>query len=68
VLLDEVEPGVYEGSYTIRQRDRIVANSTATVNLRLGNRAATSMLDESLGCRADHAPSFESESRISELT
>ena len=48
LLLDEVEPGVYEGSYTIRQRDRIGSNSTATANLRLGNRVASSVLDESL--------------------
>lgn len=48
LLLEEVEPGVYEGSYTIRQRDRIGADSAATVNLRLGNRVATGVLDESL--------------------
>lgn len=48
LLLDEVEAGVYEGSYTIRQRDRIGAATTATVNLRVGNRVATSVLDESL--------------------
>ena len=48
LVLDEVEPGVYEGSYTIRQRDRIGSDSTATANLRLGNRVATSVLDESL--------------------
>lgn len=48
VLLDEVEPGVYEGSYTIRQRDRILATTAATANLRVGNRVATSVLDESL--------------------
>lgn len=48
VLLEEVEPGVYEGSYTIRQRDRVTATSVATVNLRVGNRVATSVLDESL--------------------
>jgi len=48
VLLDETDPGVYEGAYTIRQRDRISAASTATVNLRVGNRVASSVLDESL--------------------
>ena len=48
VVLDEVDPGVYEGAYTIRQRDRITAATTATVNLRVGNRVATSVLDESL--------------------
>jgi hypothetical protein len=34
VVLDEVDPGVYEGAYTIRQRDRITPATTATVNLR----------------------------------
>jgi outer membrane lipoprotein SlyB len=46
--LPEVEAGVYEGTYTIARRDRLTAESTATANLRLGNRVATSILDESL--------------------
>ena len=29
-LLEEVEAGVYEGTYTISRRDRIAADSTAT--------------------------------------
>jgi outer membrane lipoprotein SlyB len=48
LALDEVEAGVYEGHYTIRQRDRIDAASTSTANLRLGNRVATALLNESL--------------------
>ena len=48
ILLDEVETGVYEGSYTIKTSDRIVAATTTTVNLRVGNQIATGMLDESL--------------------
>ena len=48
LILDEVEPGVYEGVYTIKRRDQITTASTATVNLRLGNRIASSVLDESL--------------------
>ena len=48
LILEEVEAGVYEGTYTIGRRDRITANSTATANLRLGNRVASSVLDESL--------------------
>jgi outer membrane lipoprotein SlyB len=48
VLLVETEAGVYEGSYTIRKRDRITAASTATVNLRLGNRVISTILDEPL--------------------
>jgi outer membrane lipoprotein SlyB len=48
LILEEVEAGVYEGIYTIGRRDRITADSTATANLRLGNRVASSILDESL--------------------
>ncbi len=46
--LAEVEAGVYEGSYTISSRDRITKESTATANLRVGNRVASSVLDESM--------------------
>ena len=48
LILDEVEAGVYEGSYTISRRDRVTKTSTATANLRLGNQVASSVLDESL--------------------
>jgi outer membrane lipoprotein SlyB len=50
--LDEVEAGVYEGTYTISRRDRISKDSTATANLRLGNKVASSVLDESLAAGA----------------
>lgn len=48
VMLNETEAGVYEGSYTIRKRDKITARSTATANLRLGNNVASTILDEPL--------------------
>ena len=48
VVLVETEAGVYEGTYTIRKRDRITAASAATANLRLGNRVASTILDEPL--------------------
>lgn len=44
--LAETESGVYEGTYTIRSRDRITAASKATVNLRVGNRVVSAVLDE----------------------
>lgn len=47
-VLDEVEAGVYEGSYTIKDADRLDANTAVTANLRVGNRIATDTLDESL--------------------
>jgi outer membrane lipoprotein SlyB len=46
--LEEVEAGVYEGTYTIRSRDRIASEPTVTANLRVGNRVATQILDEPL--------------------
>lgn len=52
LALVESEAGVYEGSYTIRKRDRITAKSTATANLRVGNRVASTILDEPLVGRA----------------
>jgi outer membrane lipoprotein SlyB len=47
-LLEEVEAGVYEGTYTIRSRDRFAAEPAVTANLRVGNRVATQILDEPL--------------------
>lgn len=46
--LEEVEAGVYEGTYTIKSRDRISADTLVTANLRMGNRIQTEILDESL--------------------
>ena len=48
LIMDEVESGVYEGTYTIDRRDRITNDSTATANLRVGNQVASSVLDDSL--------------------
>lgn len=48
MALVETETGVYEGTYTIRSRDKITAASTATANLRVGNRVASVVLDEPL--------------------
>jgi outer membrane lipoprotein SlyB len=46
--MTEVEPGRYEGTYTVGVRDRISAESGVTANLRIGNRVATAALAESL--------------------
>lgn len=47
-VLNEIETGVYEGSYTIRKRDQITPGSKATANLRVGNQVASAVLDEPL--------------------
>lgn len=46
--LTETEPGQYEGTYTISNRDRITANSAVTANLRVGNQVTSGVLSESL--------------------
>jgi outer membrane lipoprotein SlyB len=46
--MSETEPGQYEGTYTIGERDHIRADSAVTANLRVGNRVATDVLSESL--------------------
>lgn len=48
ILLDEVEPGVYERTYVIKNNDRFSADTQATANLRLGNKIDAAILDESL--------------------
>jgi len=48
LFLEEVQAGLYEGTYTISERDRITPDSRVTANLRLGNQVATSVLDEPL--------------------
>lgn len=48
LVLSEVDPGRYEGTYTISRADTINARSGVTANLRLGNQVASSVLSESL--------------------
>ena len=64
ILLDEVEPGMYEGTYTIKSTDRIAATTPVTVNLRQGNQIASEILDESLlaGARRPAGPAVASAS------
>ncbi len=48
VFLDETTAGNYQGSYTIKTRDRIAPDSRVTANLRAGNREIESVLRESI--------------------
>ncbi|MBC7502890.1 MAG: glycine zipper 2TM domain-containing protein [Herminiimonas sp.] len=48
LVLNEVDAGVYEGTYIIGSRDRIVARSAVTANLRVGNLVTSAVLSESL--------------------
>jgi hypothetical protein len=44
LVLQEVDDGVYEGSYVLRANDRATGNSSATTTLRLKGRASTATL------------------------
>lgn len=48
LFLDETTAGNYEGSYTVKTRDRLAANSRATATLRVGARQSESVLREPL--------------------
>ena len=48
ISLEEIQTGVYEGTYIIKDRDRIAADAIATANLHLGNRDANATLNRSV--------------------
>ncbi len=47
-FLEEIKKGVYEGAYTIKNKDRIAADAAVTANLRLGNQDTSAILGKSL--------------------
>jgi hypothetical protein len=49
IPLQEVDAGVYEGTYAVRSGDRITDTSTARGTLKRRNRSSTALLEESLG-------------------
>ncbi|OIN91058.1 MAG: hypothetical protein AUJ20_12550 [Comamonadaceae bacterium CG1_02_60_18] len=62
VLLPEVKAGEYAGTYTIKNRDRLVRNSVVTANLRLGERVTSATLGKPL--QSDNAPAPLQVSRV----
>lgn len=56
ISLQETKTGVYEGAYTIKDRDRIAANAITTANLHLGNRDASATLNRPLSAGAAPIP------------
>ena len=48
VRLNEVRPGVYEGDYTVRTRDRLTATSLVTARIARDGRVMNATLDQSL--------------------
>ena len=59
VTLIEVEPGQYEGTYTISSRDALTARSAVVANLRVGNHVASSVLAESIQTTAGQTASAQ---------
>ena len=57
LLMEEVETGLYVGSYTIKTKDRIAADSRVTANLRLGDRRSSAVLGKSLLATSGAQPS-----------
>ncbi|WP_334187818.1 glycine zipper 2TM domain-containing protein [Noviherbaspirillum sp.] len=56
VFLPEVSSGQYATTYTIRNSDRIVRNSTVTANLRMGDRVTSATLGKPLQTPAAPVP------------
>ena len=46
--MSEVRPGRYEGTYTVRSRDRITAESLVTAQIERDGKVVTTSLDQSL--------------------
>lgn len=56
VFLDETTAGNYQGSYTVKSRDRITATSRVAANLRADNREIETVLNQSLVATGAVAP------------
>lgn len=65
VRLQEVRPGVYEGDYTVRTRDRLTATSLVTARIARDGREMNATLDQSL---VRGAPSPVQTARIGAFT
>lgn len=57
IAMRETQPGRYEGTYTVRQRDNPAAFETATATLRSGNQVATARMTNPNVARDNSPPS-----------
>lgn len=64
IVLNEIRSGVYEGSYTIRSRDRIATDSVVKGNLRLGNRETSMLLGQPLLTSSGYQASARQAARL----
>lgn len=58
IPMREVDAGVYEASYTIRKKDRIVPHVAIRATLKTGRYTATAQLNQRLGATAGPAQSM----------
>ncbi|MBC7881805.1 MAG: hypothetical protein H7Y37_10780 [Anaerolineae bacterium] len=65
VTMQEIEPGIYEGHYTIRRSDRISNSTPVRVTLRRGNQTATARLNQPL---IETATNFDPNADTNETT
>lgn len=63
IVLDEIDTGVYEGSYIIKRRDRIESNSVVTGHLRVGDRETNAVLGQPLLAANGYQPQSQSRTR-----
>ena len=68
LLLREVRPSEYEGTYTIRKRDRVNADAVVTVTLRVGTHETVAVLDKALRIRSGNRSSALDALRAQEMS
>lgn len=56
LVLEEVDDGVYEGSYVLRPRDRVSTDSAASVTLRRNGRSSTTTMGRLAAAQAPAQP------------
>ncbi|MDO8595207.1 MAG: glycine zipper 2TM domain-containing protein, partial [Sulfuricaulis sp.] len=62
--LNEIRSGVYEGTHTIKNRDRIAPDAIVTGNLRIDNQETSAVLGRSLLARSGYQSSPRKTARL----
>lgn len=63
IFLDEIRNGVYEGTHTIKTRDRIMPDSRVTASLRVGSQLSSVVLGQSLLATSTPKPGMQRTAR-----
>jgi outer membrane lipoprotein SlyB len=64
LVLSEIRPGVYEGTHTIKNRDRITTHAAVTGTLRVGDKETSAMLSQSLQASSGYQSSARQAARL----